>query len=196
MLTFSLYLKKGICAFYLRIAPVQNMIKKETLSHPSIGDVPTLLGREVAAVYISCFSPLIGKMRWLRCSLYSWGCDWEAYKNPSCFAYKTAEKTEWNFWCGHFQKSLRCGILLHEIKVKKIQWTEDPLDENLLRNSSSYILSFSFFFFKGPHVRHMEAPRLGGWIRATAAGLYHSHSNAWTKLPLWPTPQLTATPDP
>ena len=31
-------------------------------------------------------------------------------------------------------------------------------------------------------------------IGAVAAGLHHSHSNA--KLGLWPTPQLTATPDP
>ena len=32
--------------------------------------------------------------------------------------------------------------------------------------------------FLGPYLRHMEVPRLGGQIRATAAGLHHSHSNA------------------
>ena len=35
-----------------------------------------------------------------------------------------------------------------------------------------------------------------GRIRATAAGLRQSHSNAGTELHLQPTPQLTATPDP
>ena len=35
-----------------------------------------------------------------------------------------------------------------------------------------------------------------GWIGATAAGLHHSLSNARCKQRLWPTPQLTATPDP
>ena len=35
-----------------------------------------------------------------------------------------------------------------------------------------------------------------GQIRATAAGLHHSHSDVGSKLHLLPTPQLTATPDP
>ena len=35
-----------------------------------------------------------------------------------------------------------------------------------------------------------------GQIKATAASLYHSHSNAGSKLRLRPTLQLTATPDP
>ena len=34
------------------------------------------------------------------------------------------------------------------------------------------------FFFLGPHTRHMEVPRPGGLIGATAAGLHRSHSNA------------------
>ena len=34
-----------------------------------------------------------------------------------------------------------------------------------------------------------------GWIGATAASLHHSYSNAGSKLGLWPTPQLMATPD-
>ena len=42
----------------------------------------------------------------------------------------------------------------------------------------------------------MEVPRLGGQIRAAAADLYHSHSNAGSELHLCPTPQLTAMPDP
>ena len=35
-----------------------------------------------------------------------------------------------------------------------------------------------------------------GWIRATAAGLCHSHSNARSEPRLWPTPQLMATSEP
>ena len=35
-----------------------------------------------------------------------------------------------------------------------------------------------------------------GRIIATAAGLYHSHSNAGSKLCLWPTPQVMAMLDP
>ena len=35
-----------------------------------------------------------------------------------------------------------------------------------------------------------------GQIRSVAAGLHHSHSNARSKSPLQPIPQLTAMPDP
>ena len=35
-----------------------------------------------------------------------------------------------------------------------------------------------------------------GPVRAMAAGLCHSHTNAGSELRLWPTPQLTAMPDP
>ena len=35
-----------------------------------------------------------------------------------------------------------------------------------------------------------------GLVRATAAGLRHSHSNVGSEPCLPPTPQLTATPDP
>ena len=40
---------------------------------------------------------------------------------------------------------------------------------------------------------HMEVPRLQarGLIGATAAVLYHSHSNKGSELPLRPTPQFT-----
>ena len=35
-----------------------------------------------------------------------------------------------------------------------------------------------------------------GLIRAVATGLHHSHSNTGSKPRLWPTPQLTAMPEP
>ena len=50
----------------------------------------------------------------------------------------------------------------------------------LLSPKSDHVTSF--FFFLGPHPWHMEAPRLGGLIGATAGGLHHSHSNAGSEL--------------
>ena len=64
---------------------------------------------------------------------------------------------------------------------------------------SFFFLSFLFlffFFFLGLQLQHMEVPRLGGQIKAKAAGLQHSRSNVGSEPPLQPTPQLTATPDP
>ena len=59
--------------------------------------------------------------------------------------------------------------------------------------------SLSFFFFwsfsRAAPTAH-GGSQAGGLIRAVAAGLYHSHSNAGSELRLQPTPQLTATPDP
>ena len=46
------------------------------------------------------------------------------------------------------------------------------------------VVAFFFFFFSGLHLRHMDIPSLGGLIGTTAAGLYHSHSNARSKLHL------------
>ena len=40
------------------------------------------------------------------------------------------------------------------------------------------LLLFVCFVFVGPHLRHMEFPRLGGQTGATAASLCHNHSNA------------------
>ena len=51
-----------------------------------------------------------------------------------------------------------------------------------------YFCFLSFVFF-GPHPWHMEVPRLGGQIGATAAGLHHSHSNSRSEPHLRPTPQ-------
>ena len=54
---------------------------------------------------------------------------------------------------------------------------------------------FFFFFFRVTPVAYGSF-QARGWIRATAAGLCHSHSNPGSDLWLWPTPQLMATPDP
>ena len=54
---------------------------------------------------------------------------------------------------------------------------------------------YLFICFLGPHLGHMEVPGARDWIRATAAGLRHSHNNVGSKLCLPPTPQFTAMPD-
>ena len=55
---------------------------------------------------------------------------------------------------------------------------------------------FLFFGFLGLHLWHMEGSQARGRIKAVAAGLHHSHSNAGPRPRLRATPQLTATPDP
>ena len=56
-----------------------------------------------------------------------------------------------------------------------------------------YIL-FSFAFRAEPML--YGSSQASGRIRAAAARLHHSHSNAGSMPHLWPIPQLTATPDP
>ena len=63
-------------------------------------------------------------------------------------------------------------------------------------NFFKYFFNFDFFVFLGPHLWHMEVPRLGCPIRAVAAGLHHSYSNARSESRLQPTPQLMATLNP
>ena len=56
-------------------------------------------------------------------------------------------------------------------------------------------VSISLFFFRATPVAHGR-PQARSHIRAVAAGLHYSHSNAESKPRLQPTPQLKATPDP
>ena len=53
-----------------------------------------------------------------------------------------------------------------------------------------FFLRGCLFVFVGPHLRHMEVPRLG--VQSQVAGLHHSHSNVGSEPHLPPTPQLTA----
>ena len=57
------------------------------------------------------------------------------------------------------------------------------------------IFFFVFLPFLGPLLQHMEVSRLGGLIRAVAASLRQSYSNAGSEPRLQPTPQLTVMPD-
>ena len=65
------------------------------------------------------------------------------------------------------------------------------------------LLVNSLFFFLGPHshmmqwcIRAYRSCQARGPIRATAAGLHHSHNNTRSELHPWPTLQLMAMPDP
>ena len=58
-----------------------------------------------------------------------------------------------------------------------------------------FIYDFLLVFFRAAPVAYGGSQAMG-LIRATAAGLHHSHSNIRSKLRLQPTPQLIATPDP
>ena len=58
-----------------------------------------------------------------------------------------------------------------------------------------FCCSFVFLLFRvtsSPYGNSQARGRIG----ATAASVHHSHSNARSEPPLWPTPQLTAVSDP
>ena len=59
-----------------------------------------------------------------------------------------------------------------------------------------FFLAFWLFGFYGCTCGIRGGSQARGPIRAVAAGLYHSHSNARSEPHLWPTPQLMAMPDP
>ena len=58
------------------------------------------------------------------------------------------------------------------------------------------LLLLLLFCFLGPQSTAYRGSQVRGWIRATAASLRHSQSNARSKPNLQPTPHLTATLDP
>ena len=82
---------------------------------------------------------------------------------------------------------------LNEFKTKhfkKLQRFEDELfyflknqiyfPGNQIKRKTCELRSFFWFFFfvfLRSRPGHMEVPRLGGWFRAVAAGLRHSHGN-------------------
>ena len=62
-----------------------------------------------------------------------------------------------------------------------------------------WYLSFSFFlsfFFSRAKPTAYRSSRARDWVRATAAGLHHTHSNVGSESCLQPTPLLTAMLDP
>ena len=90
---------------------------------------------------------------------------------------------------------------------KPIKWFEDSgkAIKSLLKGQKNQIkfvvfelreilLVTDFFFRAAPEAYGGSQAR--GPIGAVAAGLLHSNSNAASKRHLWPSPQLTAMPDP
>ena len=61
--------------------------------------------------------------------------------------------------------------------------------------SFSLLFSFLFLLFKATPVAHGSS-QARGRVGTVATSLRYSHSYASSDLCLWPTPQLTATPDP
>ena len=57
-----------------------------------------------------------------------------------------------------------------------------------------FLFFFFFLLFRATFAAHGSS-QVSTLIRATAAGLYHSHSHVGSKLCLQPASQLTATPD-
>ena len=65
-----------------------------------------------------------------------------------------------------------------------------------LPTSESETPTFFFFLLFRATLAAYGSSQARGQIEATAAGLYHSHSNARSEPSLRTTPQLTAMPDP
>ena len=67
----------------------------------------------------------------------------------------------------------------HHIIMKRWEWKW----QMYMYYENIFIL-FIYFFFLGPHSRHMEVSRLGVKSGARAAGLPHNHSNSGSRLHL------------
>ena len=81
-----------------------------------------------------------------------------------------------------------------------MHWPETPVTKQNKKTNKTVLTIFVLFLFLLLLFRATPAAyvcsKARDRIRATAAGLRHSHSNVGSKLHLWPTPQLRATPDP
>ena len=84
-------------------------------------------------------------------------------------------------------------LLSIPISLNMKQWTWNPC-KLPWRFYFFFTWAFFFFFFRTTPMAY-GGSQARGRIIAVAAGLCHSHSNAGSKQYLWPTSQLTATPD-
>ena len=83
-----------------------------------------------------------------------------------------------------------------QLQIKPLQLQRYIL--NLLypkRAPEFYYYYYYFGSFRAAPVAYGDS-QARGWIGAATAGLHRSHSNVGAKPRLWPTPQLTAMPDP
>ena len=72
-------------------------------------------------------------------------------------------------------------LVKSELPILSVEWTG---------------VGIKAFFWGGGTPMAYGSSQAWGRIRATAAGLHHSHSNARSEPHLWPTPHLMATLDP
>ena len=75
-------------------------------------------------------------------------------------------------------------------------WPMNTLNMFNLKGLPSLFIYLFIFCFLGLHPWHVEAPRPGGPVGATASSLSHSHSNVGSELRLQPTTQPATTLDP
>ena len=61
--------------------------------------------------------------------------------------------------------------------------------------SQDNLITFFFFGFLGPHMRHVEVPRLEVESELQLPATATAAATMGSELCLWPTPQLMATPD-
>ena len=79
-------------------------------------------------------------------------------------------------------------VFLRSFKIVVFEW--------FIFNLNFFFFSFFCFLIFRAVLAAYGSSQARDWIRAVAAGLHHSHSNARSELCLWPTAQLTATLDP
>lgn len=73
------------------------------------------------------------------------------------------------------EEEIRCRwCFVHRTSVCCVSWAPRTITLKF-----SQLHRGSFFVFWGPHLRHMDVPRLGGRIRAAGASLHHSHKQHW-----------------
>ena len=81
-------------------------------------------------------------------------------------------------------------------KSQKNKTKQNKNKNSLKFGGNLMFLAFFFFFFPWATPTAYGSSQTRDGIRAVAASLHHSHSNARSELLLQPTLQLMATPDP
>ena len=91
-------------------------------------------------------------------------------------------KSWMNVWC--LENLMKTQKMSRPVSLPELCWVLSHffMDPCILTHAKGISLSHVctqnfFFFFLGPHLQHKEVPRLRGQIRASAAGLHHSHGN-------------------
>ena len=112
------------------------------------------------------------------------------YKNPLAISL-----FEWNkiLWREMF---VEIGYLLYGDTNNFTALISELYPLCLLWILQCFIYLFIYFCLFLSHSRGIWRFQARGWIWATAAVQCHSHSNEGSEPHLWPTLQLTATPDP